>query len=857
MINISDRARWHKLKNILADALEETSSPRRTEALRRACTDDASLLQEAEALLNQDTTSLEHFAEFASSCLRDELPTRVGERLGAYAITGEIGRGGMGAVYLAKRADGQFEKQVAIKILKRGTDTEEVLRRFRAERQILANLEHANITRLLDAGVTSDNLPYVVMEFVDGRPITKFVEEEGCPLSQQMTLFLKVCAAVELAHAQGVIHRDIKPSNVLVKRDSEVKLLDFGIAKVLASENDDVTVAIERRLTPKYAAPEQSTSQQSTIATDVYSLGVLLSELLDAAPKPLATNADGAMGRCLRDVALHATQVNPQKRYPSAGALADSVRECLSDRAALSSRSRPAKRKSSLLAIAAGVILLALLFSATIWQKRRSVGKPSAGIVGSPAQSPPSEKIDSIAILPFQPIGSENNDELLGLGMADAVIGQVSKIKQINVLPTSAVLKYKGRTDDALAAARELKADAVLTGTVQRSGDRVRINVQLISARNGRTLWTEKFDETFTDVFGIQDSISSEITKALALGLSPEQQKQIAKRYTSNTDAYDAYLMGIYFYNKRSKEGLQKAVDYFQEAVTKDPEYALAYALLADCYNLQAYYMYLPSTEAMPKCKAAAERALALDNTLAEAYVAMAGAQVGSGRDSRDALRRALELNSNLPIAHQRYAWALSARGQLGEALSHMKRAQELDPLSATNNSALGSMFIFGRQFPEALLYCARAAELDPNSPAILGNLAEAYFLNGMYDKALQAYRRFIEINPDEKGNAQAGIAAVLYKGNRRNEADAMMPEILRLAAEKKADAYSIAMLYAIEEKIDDALQWFEQALQKGQAPSMFVRYAPEFDSLRRDPRFKQMLVKYARGDFLDEPAQH
>ncbi|PZR77351.1 MAG: hypothetical protein DLM52_04725 [Chthoniobacterales bacterium] len=741
MFALSNRNHWQRLKHVLGAALEEPSPQRRTKSLREACGNDTGLLQEAERLLSQDTTALEHFAEMAASCLRGDECSRVGERLGAYAITRELGRGGMGTVYLAQRADGQFEKQVAIKVLKRGTDTEEVLRRFRGERQILATLEHPNITRLLDAGITNDNLPYVVMEFVDGKPITKFVEENKCSRWERIELFLKICSAVEMAHKQGVIHRDIKPSNILVRSDGELKLLDFGIAKVVAGEANDVTQATERRLTPKYAAPEQRTSQVSTIATDVYSLGILLSELLNPAPNSVTTSTDAMMERCLRDVIQQATQQDPRKRYPSAGVLAESIKECSGGSSGSPSSLRAAKRRSLLLPMAAGVVLLTAILSVFVWEKRSAAKNSGASGAISPAQSTASEKIESIAILPFQPIGPNNNDELLGLGMADAVIGQVSKIKQINVLPTSAVLKYKGRTDDALAAARELKADAVLTGTVQRSGDRVRVNVQLISARNGRTLWTEKFDETFTDVFGIQDSISSEITKALALGLSPEQQKQIAKRYTSNTDAYNAYLMGIYFYSKRSKEGLQKAVDYFQEAVTKDPDYALAYALLADCYNLQAYYTYAPSADVMPKCKAAAEHALALDNTLAEAYVAMAGAQMGDDKDSRAALRHALELNSNLPIAHQRYAWALCAQGQLGEAVSHMKRAQELDPLSATNNSALGSMLIFERHFPEALRYCARAAELDPNSPAIQGNLGEAYFLNGMYDQALNSIR--------------------------------------------------------------------------------------------------------------------
>jgi eukaryotic-like serine/threonine-protein kinase len=246
-----DSHRWQRLKSILADTLEQTSVEERTAILRRSCAGDTTLLRDAEDLLACDTGIFEDIAEFARARLNQNEQDRTGERIGAYAIIKELGRGGMGAVYLARRADGQFQKLVAIKILKRGTDTDEVLRRFRIERQILANLDHSNITRLLDAGITGDGLPYFVMEFIEGTPITRFVQRENLDLRGRLELFLKVCSAVDLAHKNLVIHRDIKPGNVLVKDDGEPKLLDFGIAKLLNSSDDgDVTAAVERRLTP-------------------------------------------------------------------------------------------------------------------------------------------------------------------------------------------------------------------------------------------------------------------------------------------------------------------------------------------------------------------------------------------------------------------------------------------------------------------------------------------------------------------------------------------------------------------------------------------------------------------------------
>jgi serine/threonine protein kinase/tetratricopeptide (TPR) repeat protein len=287
-------ARWQRLKVILADALEQTSFEERTAMLRRSCADDQTLLREAERLLAHDTTAFEEFAEFAATRLRHDERDRIGERIGAYAIVRELGRGGMGTVYLAERADGQFEKRVAIKVLKRGTDTDEVLRRFRVERQILANFEHPNITRLLDAGTTTDGLPYFVMEFIEGTPITRFAQRENLDVQNRLKLFLKVCSAVALAHQNQIIHRDIKPTNVLVRRDGEPKLLDFGIAKLLSADSDDgiTTVVAERRLTPTYAAPEQCAGQVATVATDVYSLGALLYELLTARPPCSSSNSN-------------------------------------------------------------------------------------------------------------------------------------------------------------------------------------------------------------------------------------------------------------------------------------------------------------------------------------------------------------------------------------------------------------------------------------------------------------------------------------------------------------------------------------------------------------------------------------
>jgi TolB-like protein/serine/threonine protein kinase/Flp pilus assembly protein TadD len=905
----SDPARWQRLKNILADALEQTSAEKRTATLREACGDDAALLHDAEKLLAQDTAVFEEFAQFAATRLRRDEGDRAGERVGAYALIGELGRGGMGAVYLAERADGQFQKRVAVKVLKRGTDTDEVLRRFRTERQILANLDHPNITRLLDAGTTTDGLPYLVMEFVEGTPITQFIQRQKVRLLGRLKLFLKMCSAVEFAHRYQVIHRDIKPGNVLVSEDGNPKLLDFGIAKVLNVDSDDgiTTVVAERRLTPAYAAPEQNEGQCATIATDVYSLGALLYELLTDKPPRRKSNGEGARHKIseysappqlpseavadlerksqlqgqLDQIVARATQRDPAKRYSSVANLSEDIERYLNGASFLAAnaqilsgaegRFETGFRRRLRIAATSAVILGVIVVGAAAFLRGPGIHllQNQENKKPIPTESPGTalEAVRSIAVLPFEPIGQGMNDQLLGLGMADAVIGRMSRLKGLTVLPTSSISKYKGPANDPIAAGRALGVDAILSGTAQRSGDRIRVTVQLVQVASGRTLWSEKIDQTFTEIFEVQDAISDNVARSLALNLTIDEQKQLRKRYTTNPAAYDSYLMGLYFWNTRSKEGLEKAIDYFSRAVEKDPNFALAYALMSDCYFLQLYYGYDSRPDRIRDARTAVERALLLDDSLAEAHVALAGVQFREKMGRRtesdqqegiDSLRRAITLNPNLAIAHQRYAWALSSFGHLDESVREMKRAQELDPLSATNNTALGISFVFARRYREALDYCYRAAELAPTLASVQSNLGFAYTLNGMYEQAIVRYQKVRELDPSAKGDALAAIATALVSAGRASEADSLMPEILKLAEEGKADPYYIVALYTVRGEKDAAFAWFERALQSGPQVQTnakdvrTLRYDPMLDPLRSDSRFAALLRRYNWGSLLE-----
>jgi TolB-like protein/DNA-binding winged helix-turn-helix (wHTH) protein/tetratricopeptide (TPR) repeat protein len=529
----------------------------------------------------------------------------------------------------------------------------------------------------------------------------------------------------------------------------------------------------------------------------------------------------------------------------------------------------PGKTGGRLALAVVGVIVLAAALVArgpsVGWLKKHRIA--GAVLATSPEKVP--ETVHSIAVLPFEPLGQDMNDELLGLGMADAVIGKMSNLKQLVVLPTSAVSKYKGPANDPLAAGRALGVHAILSGTVQRSGDQIRATVQLVHVASGRMIWSEKFDQTFTDIFGIQDSISDNVVRSLALSLTPDERKELGKRYTTSAAAYDSYLMGLYFWNQRSKDGLEKAIVYFGRAVEKDPSFALAYALMADCHQLLFYYRYDRRPDRIQNAKASAERALLLDDSIAEAHVAMAMVQFYHARDQGvassarqagiNSLRRALALNPNLAIAHLRYSWQLSLSGRLDEAVREMRRAQELDPLSHTNNTALGVTLLFARQYREALAYCYKAAELAPKEALAQLNLGEAYALNGMYQQAIGQYEKAGELDPEIRGDALASIATVLVSAGRKSETDSMMTELLKLAGESKADPYNIAVLYGARGEKDAAFEWFDKVLQRGTGFRItgnagMIRYDPMLDPLRADGRFAALLRQHNQAWLLKAP---
>lgn len=470
--------------------------------------------------------------------------------------------------------------------------------------------------------------------------------------------------------------------------------------------------------------------------------------------------------------------------------------------------------------------------------------------------------IRSIAVLPFKPLGAEKSNELLGLGMADALIIKLNDLDGIRVLPTSAVFKYMGREADSLAAGRELGVDAVLDGTVQRESERVRVTAQLIRLSDGKTLWSKKFDGQFQSIFALQDSLSEQLAGALSIKMADHERERMTRRFTQSPEAYQAYLWGWYYWNKRTKEGLNEAVVYFQKATEIDPSYALAYAAMADTYCMIVYYKYnsLPSEAIHQKARLAATRALELDETLAEAHSAIGCVKMQFENDSEGATReyqRAVELNPHSSIAHMRYAWMLVKMGRIDEAVRQAKRGQQLDPLSFANNVALGQILIYARLPDEALNYFQMSRKIEPHitgalSGVVVYGLGETYLLKERYEEAIAQFQELAG-DADNRTDALGMLGYAYAVAGRHVEAQKVLAELQALTPLSDSSLYNISIIYGALGQKDQAFQWLEKALIAQQVPSRDLQYDYKLDALRPDPRYADLLRRHELEEELSQ----
>jgi serine/threonine protein kinase/tetratricopeptide (TPR) repeat protein len=810
---------------------------------------------------------------------------QAGARIGPYALIRRLGAGGMAEVWLARRADGAFKRETALKLPTLSRVRADLSQRFARECDILASLEHPHIARLYDAGVDSNGLPYLSMEYVQGRLLTDWCDAHRLGIAARLELFLQVLEAVQYAHEKQVIHRDLKPSNILVTEDGQVRLLDFGVAKLLEADEAQLTQLTDvygRALTPDYASPELLRGNPIDARSDIYSLGVLLYEILTGV-RPYGLKSAASIGvleqaianvnvekpstrsdheaiaargttperlnRQLRGdldaIALKALAKEPAKRYPSAGALAEDLRRYLGGKpiealpARFTDRLHKLVRRNKFVvgvtAAAVAAIIAAVGFTTHRERVKPATITANAAPKWTNTTKPVSDK--SIAVLPFLDLSERRDQEYFSDGLSEELIELLGKTEGLQVIARTSSFYFKGKTEMLETIGEDLKVANVLEGSVRKSGNRLRVTAQLIRVATSEHIWSETFDRDLTDVFKVQDEIAGAVVAALKLHLlSTESPAARDELRTGNIEAYNQYLRGKESYNHGDQDGYRRAVKAFSAATALDPGYAAAFAglalaqfWLADATNDIAGY---------ETALAAAHNAVALAPGLAAGYSArgfLRGAYRFDTSGARADLDRAVALRPGDAEVLHRSAIMFAMVGDLRTAIARERNALALDPLSAEICMRLAFFLVADHQFAQARPLYEKALAIAPNSVRARYNLGNLEMLENRPVKALASFRQTETQVWRLTGQARAEYSL--------GHADASQRILEQLIVEfGKTDPATIATVYAWRGERDQAFMWAERASAQRDTGLTWIKIDPVFSSLRSDSRYEALL---------------
>ncbi|MGH7526488.1 MAG: protein kinase domain-containing protein [Gemmatimonadales bacterium] len=749
-----------------------------------------------------------------------ELLERLNAALAArYRLQRELGQGGMAKVFLAQ--DLKYERAVAVKVLRPDVAVEVGAARFLREIQIAARLHHPHILPLYDSD-QADGLLYYVMPYIEGESLQRrLVRERQLPVGDAIQIAREVADALSYAHSCNVVHRDIKPANILLDAGHAL-VADFGVARAVGGAQTSSGHVIG---TPAYMSPEQvDGSEYLDGRSDIYSLGCALFEMLVGQPPFRGSTVTAIIANRLSGP------------VPSPRAFRELVPEAVDAAVRKAMATLPADRFTT-----AGQFAEALGTSATV---AIAVGAAQAMVQELAAAK-------SVAVLPFENMSTDPENEYFSDGITDDIIAQLSKISALKVISRTSSMQYKKTSKKITAIAEELGVGAILEGSVRKAGPRVRIVAHLVDPKTEKHLWGDTFDRQLTDIFEVQSEVAQQITGALSVALSPEEKQRVEKKATGDAEAYNLYLLGRFHANKWSGEDVQKGIDHFQEAIAKDPGYAVAYAGLADAYELLSIgFGSKPPAEYLVQAKAMALKALEMDDTLAEAHTSLAYARWLGDLDWSGAERgfkRALELKSSYVMAHEWYAEYLAALGRHDEALAEIKRAQQLDPLSVPVNRAVGWILYFARRYDQSIEELQRTLGMDPNFLGARLVLWWVYVAQGAYEEAIADIRKEIE-RPGLRTVKKLMLGYACAASGNREEANGILWELEPKLAGENRQAFLSALLFTALDMKDRAFQELHRAYELREPGLLFLKVGPWLDPLRSDPRYGALVEKLGLG---------
>ena len=834
------------------------------------------------------------------------------EFIAHYRILRRLGKGGMGEVLLGEDTK-QHGRKVALKVLPQElTKSESRVRRFKQEARAILALNHPNILTIYEIGQTADSY-YIATEYIEGETLRHCLWRGPLKLDEMLGVGIQVAMALEAAHAEGIVHRDIKPENIMLRqdkfvRDRFVKVLDFGLAKLTdrelsTSDPEAVTIPITETSpgtimgTSGYMSPEQAQGESIDERSDVFSLGVVLYEMvagqppfkgktdshtrvsiIDHDPLPLTHYLPDVPRQLERIIAkalakdrfkryqtitdlkldleqlrdeLHtsdtgeltrATARDTQTEMVTVPTISRSQVTTVAESATRSSSSGvtpPARSKRWLLYGAAGVFGVLLLVAAAVLFA---------------SSSPP---INSVAVLPFVNDSKDPNAEYLSDGITESIINSLSQLPNLKVMSRNAAFRFKGSNLDPVDAGRNLNVGAVLTGRLLKLDDRFVIKAELIKVADGSQLWGDEYSGSLADIFSVQEEVSKKISQKLRLRLTGEDEEKLAKRYTHDAEAYQFYLKGRYFWNRRNEEGFRNGIDYFKRAEEKDPTFALAFSGLADSYALLCDIGVVRPLDEMPKAKAAAEKAVDADPTLAEAYTSRAFVRLAYDWDwlgAQNDFQQALKLNPKYPTAHQWYASYLMQMGKFSLAKQEIEEAHNLDPLSPIISANSGLYSYYEHNYDDAIAKYNVTLQSDPDFWVARHYLALAYVQKGMYPEAITELRKLIKAPasgpiPDQVVEAEceatSSLGFVYGMAGKQAEAKAILNQLDALAKRRYVSPLYFAIVYAGLKDSDKAIEYLNQAFEARHPGLVLIRIEPMFDGLRNDERFKALIKRF------------